>query len=79
MLFKPILVVPAISKDDRIKFILPDQEIALEEKVTSDAWAILELCNGLNSVDTITELLTNIDDEFIVGFLNDLNSEICCR
>jgi thiazole/oxazole-forming peptide maturase SagD family component len=74
VLFKPILVVPAISKDDRIKFILPDQEIALEEKVTSDAWAILELCNGLNSVDTITELLTNIDDEFIVGFLNDLNS-----
>ena len=74
MLTKPLLVVPAISKDDRIKFILPNQEIALEPEITPSAWAILELCNGLNTVDTITEKLTDITDEFIVGFLNDLNS-----
>ena len=62
MLIKPILVVPAISKNDRIKFILPDQEILLGEQFTSSGWAILELCNGINTVDTIKEALTDIDD-----------------
>lgn len=74
MATKPLLVVPAISKDDRIKFILPDQEIALEKEVTPAAWAILELCNGLNSVETIREKLPDIDDEFVVGFIDDLIS-----
>lgn len=74
MLTKPLLVAPAISKDGRIKFVLPNQEIILESEITSCAWAILELCNGLNTVDAITEELTDIADEFIVGFLNDLNS-----
>lgn len=74
MVTKPLLVVPAISKDDRIKFILPNQEIVLEKEIASNAWAILELCNGRNSVDAIAEKLTEIDDGFIVGFLNDLIS-----
>ena len=74
MLNKPLLVVPAVSKADRIKFILPDKEIALDRETTSKAWAILELCNGINTVDAITEALEDIDNEFIVGFLNDLNS-----
>lgn len=74
MLTKPLLAVPAISKDDRIKFILPNQEISLEPEITPNAWAILELCNGLNTVDAITEKLADIADEFIIGFLNDLNS-----
>lgn len=71
---KPLLVVPAISKDDRIKFILPEREIALDQKVTSTAWAILGLCNGINSVDMIVAELPDIDTDFVVGFLNDLNT-----
>lgn len=71
---KPLLVVPAISKDDRIKFILPNQEILLDKKVTIDAWAVLELCNGINFVATIVEELQSIEEGFVVGFLNDLNS-----
>ncbi len=74
MPMKPLLIVPAIPKDDRIKFILPDQEILLDAKITQDAWAILELCNGINSVDIIVERLLGIEKEFIVGFLNDLSS-----
>lgn len=74
MVTKPLLVVPAISKEDRIKFILPNQEIALEKEITPTAWSILELCNGLNTIDAITAKLPDIEDGFIVGFLNDLNS-----
>ncbi len=74
MVTKPLLVVPAIPVESRIKFILPTQEIVLEREITSNAWAILGLCNGLNSVDAISEELTEIDDGFIVGFLNDLIS-----
>lgn len=74
MLNKPLLVAPAISKDDRIKFILPNQEISLDHETTLKAWSILELCNGINTVDMITEALQDIDKGFIVGFLNDLNS-----
>jgi len=74
VLTKPLLVVPAISKEDRIKFILPNQEIALEKEITPTAWSILELCNGLNAIDTIIANLPDIENEFIVGFLNDLNS-----
>jgi thiazole/oxazole-forming peptide maturase SagD family component len=74
VLNKPLLVVPAISKDDRIKFILPDQEVSLDAVTTSKAWAILELCNGINTVSMITEALPAIDNGFIVGFLDDLNS-----
>lgn len=71
---KPLLVVPAISKDDRIKFILPEREIVLDQDVTSTAWAILDLCNGINTVDTIVAELADVDEAFIVGFLNDLNT-----
>lgn len=74
MLKKPLLIVPAISKDDRIKFILPDQEIMLDQETTPKAWAILELCDGKNTVDAIVGKLVGIDKGFIVGFLNDLNS-----
>jgi thiazole/oxazole-forming peptide maturase SagD family component len=69
---RPILAVPAISSGEQIKFILPDQEIMLEKDITPDAWSILALCNGLNSVAYISEELTEIDDDFIAGFLDDL-------
>lgn len=74
MLNKPLLVVPAVSKEGRVKFILPNQEILLDHETSLKAWAILELCSGVNTVDTITDALQDIDKEFIVGFLNDLNS-----
>ncbi|OYX41544.1 hypothetical protein B7Y94_04905 [Candidatus Saccharibacteria bacterium 32-49-12] len=71
---KPLLAVPAIAKDGGIKFILPNQEIALEKEITPLAWRILELCNGINSIDTITEALSELDSAFVVGFINDLSS-----
>ena len=74
MVAKPLLIVPAISKDDRIKFILPKQEIVLEKEITHIAWKILELCNGLNTVDWVSSEVVDVEDEFVVGFLNDLNS-----
>ena len=74
MLTKPLLVVPAISKEDRIKFILPKQEIVLEKEVTQVAWKVLELCNGLNTVEWISSKITGVENEFVVGFINDLNS-----
>ena len=74
MLTKPLLVVPAISKEDRIKFILPKQEIVLEKEITQVAWKVLELCNGLNTVEWISSKITGVENEFVVGFINDLNS-----
>lgn len=74
MFNKPILVAPVVSNDGSVKFILPDKEFTLEREVSDDAWAILELCNGLNTVDMIVEALTNIDKQFARGFLADLNS-----
>lgn len=74
MLTKPLLAVPAISKNGGVKFILPSQEIILGEDTASEAWAILELCNGINTVDFIVEQLSEIDKDFVRGFLNDLES-----
>ena len=74
MLKKPLLVVPAIPKDDGIKFVLPSQEIFLGSEVALSTWAILELCNGQNSIDMITSRLRDIDENFIKGLLSDLGS-----
>ena len=74
MLKKPLLVVPAIPKDDGIKFVLPSQEIFLGSEVASSTWAILELCNGQNSIDMIASRLRDIDENFIKGLLSDLSS-----
>lgn len=74
MLEKPLLVVPAIPKDDGIKFVLPSQEIFLGSEVASNAWAVLELCNGQNSIDTIASELEDIDENFVKGLLSDLGS-----
>jgi ribosomal protein S12 methylthiotransferase accessory factor len=71
---RPLLVVPAIPKDGGMKFILPKYVYSLDEEIAPKAWAILELCNGVNTVDMIIEQLKDQDSTFITGFLNDLNS-----
>ena len=74
-LIRPLLVVPAVpAKDGGIKFILPKHDIVLEEEIAMNAWSILELCDGINTIDTICKQLCDQDDSFISGFLNDLNS-----
>lgn len=74
MLKRPLLAVPGIPKDDGIKFIMSDREIFLGSEIAPIAWSILELCNGMNPIHTITEQLSSIDANFTIGFLNDLNS-----
>ena len=74
MLEKPLLVVPAIPKDDGIKFVLPSREVFLGSEVASSTWAILELCNGQNSTDMIASRLRDIDENFVKGLLSDLGS-----
>lgn len=74
MMTKPLLIVPAISKNGGIKFILPGKEVVLGEDIAQKAWMILELCNGINTVDFIVEQLSEIDEDFVRGFLNDLES-----
>ena len=74
MPMKPFLAAPAIPKNNRIMFILPDKEIYLDPEVTTIAWDILSLCNGLTSVDAIVEQLANTDKDFVIGFLDDLSS-----
>jgi thiazole/oxazole-forming peptide maturase SagD family component len=72
---KPLLVVPAIPKEGGIKFIMPRSVFSLDEDIALQSWTILEFCNGVNTIDDITEQLKDrIDPVFISGFLSDLNS-----
>lgn len=72
MLVKPLLVVPAIPHNGGVKFILPTQEVVLGEEFGIAAWAILALCNGVNTMDAIADELDDYEKTFIIGFLNDL-------
>lgn len=74
MLVKPLLVVPAVPHEGGVKFILPTQEVILGEDFGTAAWAILALCNGINTMDTITEELGDYEKTFVVGFLSDLET-----
>ncbi len=70
---KPMLVIPAIPFEGRIKFMLPDREIILDEEYCATAWSLLALCNGVNTVEDITDALDH-DPATISGFLDDLES-----
>lgn len=74
MTVKPLQVVPAVPHEGGVKFILPTQEVVLGEEFGTAAWAILALCNGINTTDAIAEALSDYDASFILGFLSDLDS-----
>lgn len=74
MTVKPLMVVPAVPHDGGVKFILPTQEVVLGEEFGTAAWAILALCNGINTTDAIADELGNYDASFVRGFLADLES-----
>lgn len=74
MSFHPLLVVPAIPCEGGVRFILPSQDVVLGEEFGVEAWAILALCNGINTVDVIVEELDGYEEAFIAGFLDDLET-----
>lgn len=72
---RPLLIVPAIPKYGGINFILPKCSFMLDADTAPKAWEILELCDGINTIDMISNQLKDLDPSFIRGFLNDLRSQ----
>lgn len=71
---RPLLIAIPIAKNGGVKFLLPGQQIELGAEVAERAWAILEHCNGINTVGSIIEIVNNIEAAFIEGFLLDLQT-----
>jgi len=71
---RPLLVVPAIPKDNGIKFVMPKHDITLEPDIAPTAWKILELCNGVATIKEILKQIKDVDASFIKGFINDLQA-----
>lgn len=69
---RPLLIALPIAKNGGIKFLLPERQIELGAEVAEKAWAILEHCNGINTIDSIAEVVDSVDAVFVKGFLNDL-------
>lgn len=73
MTIKPMLVAPAVPFEGKIKFVLPDRDIILDEEYCATAWSILAMCNGVNTVENITDALEH-DPATTAGFISDLDS-----
>lgn len=76
--FQPILIVPAIPKNDGIVFFLPSESVEIENDMASIVWEILSYCNGYNDINYI---MSNMDcsNEIIKGIIEDLSDlKIIC-
>jgi len=71
---RPFLIALPIAKNGGVKFLLPGRQIELGAEVAEKAWAILEHCNGINTIDFIAEVVDGVDAAFVKGFLNDLQT-----
>ncbi len=69
MLKKPLCVARTFLRDGRIVFGLPGEEHSLKPEISTEVWRILELCDGLNTIDTIIDRLEDVNGEFITALL----------
>lgn len=69
----PILAVPAVPHNDGIRFLLLDDQIDIDNTLSSAVWEILKYSNGYNSIKDISTL-TNLDENLVHGIVNQLIS-----
>lgn len=60
--YKPILVVPAVPIDNKIRFYCPNTQIDISAPISFSVWKVVSFCNGFR---TIAELKSIINDESI--------------
>ena len=70
----PILVVPAVPYDGRIRFFHHETQIDINPSMADEVWKVLSYCNGYTSISSIVESsgLPMEEVEMILAELNEM-------
>lgn len=69
--YRPILVVPSISKENGIRFLCQDYQLDINNEIVPVLWKILGLCNGYKTLDEIS-LELNLEKDYVKNILVQL-------
>lgn len=79
--FVPILVVPAVPCNSKIRFLHPKNQIDLAPEMAGKVWEVLSYANGYNDISTIIKLSELPETEVLEIFseLNDMEIVVDSR